>query len=100
MDEATVNQRVAFLVTCVGGLAAAARICEVSPDTINNWRKDGAKLPLMSVFQLCVKVGLTLDWVATGQVPTGIVLPTLPGTHRQSLTVAKKPNRFFGWLKW
>lgn len=62
------HERVALLVEDVGGQKRASEIASVSADTINNWRKEGAKLPIDGVLQLCMEAGVSLDWVATGHM--------------------------------
>lgn len=60
------HQRVAMLVEMVGGLGKAAQIAKVDPDTVNNWRKEGARVPLLGVLPLAVSANVSLDWVAVG----------------------------------
>lgn len=60
------HDRVAALVEMVGGLVEASKIAGVDRDTINNWRKKGARVPILGLLPLAVEAGVTLDWVATG----------------------------------
>lgn len=60
------HERMAWLIAAVGGQAAAARLAEVSPDTVNNLRKPGWKIPLNVALALCQEAGMSLDWLATG----------------------------------
>lgn len=60
------HERVALLVEAVGGMTKAAEIADVATDTVNKWRKEGAKLPLDGMLALAVAAGVSLDWVATG----------------------------------
>lgn len=62
------HERVSLLVEWVGGLARAAEIAQVTSSTINNWRKEGATLPVDGMLLLCQAAGLSLDWVATGHM--------------------------------
>lgn len=62
------HERVTLLVEAVGGLKRASEIAGVSADTINNWRKEGAKLPMDGMLQLSQAAGVSLDWVATGHM--------------------------------
>lgn len=55
-----------MLVEMVGGLVEAARIAKVDRDTINNWRKQGSRVPILGVLPLAIEAQVTLDWVATG----------------------------------
>lgn len=61
-----IHQRMAMLIDAAGGTGPAAEIAGVARDTINNWRKEGATLPLQKVLRLAEEVGVSLDWVATG----------------------------------
>lgn len=56
----------ALLIEMVGGQAKAARIARVDPDTINNWRKEGSRVPIQGVLPLAVEARVSLDWVAGG----------------------------------
>ena len=60
------HERVGQLVELVGGLQRAAEITAAHPDTVNKWRRPGAKLPLDGMLRLCEAAGRTLDWLATG----------------------------------
>jgi phage repressor protein C with HTH and peptisase S24 domain len=67
----------AQLIEMVGGTGDAAEIADVSRDTINNWRKEGAAVPLQKALLLAQAAGVSLDWVATGHqvrpdLPTGL----------------------------
>lgn len=62
------HERVALLIEAVGGQRRAAEIAEVNADTINNWRKPGARLPIDGLLPICVAAGVSLDWVATGHM--------------------------------
>lgn len=62
------HERVALLVEWVGGLKRAAKIADVSVDTINNWRKPSAALSIDGMLKLTRAAGLSLDWVATGHM--------------------------------
>lgn len=76
----SVNERVSLLVDLAGGLTAAARLAKVTSDTVNNWRKPGARLPLHGVLPLCVAAGVSLDWLATGHM----VRPDLQNSSERS----------------
>jgi len=60
------HDRVAMLVEMVGGLVEAAKIAKVDRDTINNWRKEGARVPILGLLPLAIAAQVTLDWIATG----------------------------------
>jgi hypothetical protein len=60
------HERMAWLILAVGGQGAAARIAEVSADTINNLRKPGWKISLNVALSLCQEARVSLDWLATG----------------------------------
>lgn len=60
------HERVAALVEMVGGLVEASKVAGVDRDTVNNWRKAGARVPILGLLPLAVRAGVTLDWVATG----------------------------------
>lgn len=62
----TQEERISMLVEAVGGLRRAAELAGVNPDTVNNWRKQGARVPLDGIYPLAVEAGVSLDWVKTG----------------------------------
>lgn len=73
------HERVALLVEAVGGQRRASEIAEVSPATVNNWRKEGAALSFDGILALCVAAGVSLDWVATGYMVRPDILVRHPG---------------------
>ena len=77
------HERVALLVECVGGLSRAARIAEASPATVNNWRKEGAALPIDGMLRLCQAAGLPLDWVASGHLVRPDLAPAPEGVPKE-----------------
>ncbi|MDB5586196.1 MAG: hypothetical protein JWP26_1166 [Devosia sp.] len=48
-----------MLVEMVGGLAKAAKLAKVSPDTVNNWRKEGARLPVDGILPIAIEAKVT-----------------------------------------
>ncbi len=60
------HQRVAMLVEMVGGLGRAAEVVGKDTETVNRWRKKGARVPIEGLLPLAVAGRVTLDWVATG----------------------------------
>lgn len=85
------HDRMAWLISAVGGQAAAAPIAEVSKDTVNNLRKPGWKVPLDAAINLCRAVGVSLDWLASGQ-QSRLDLP--PGAIQQ--IDEESGDEFFG----
>ena len=64
---ATVEQRIALLVSMVGGPVKAAAIIGKTRTHIDNMRKPDAPLRVEDVLALAKAAGVSLDWVATGQ---------------------------------
>ena len=75
LSGATQEERIAALVSAVGGPVRAAALLGKTRTHIDNMRKAGAPLRLEDVLTLAREAGVTLDWVATGQV----VRPDLRG---------------------
>ena len=65
----TQEERIAALVTAVGGPVRAAMLLGKTRTHIDNMRKAGAPLRLEDVQALARAAGVSLDWVATGQSP-------------------------------
>ena len=61
-----IHERVTALVEMAGGLVESSKLAGVDRDTVNNWRKAGARVPLLGLLPLAIRAGVTLDWVATG----------------------------------
>ncbi|WP_395815239.1 helix-turn-helix transcriptional regulator [Devosia sp.] len=64
--EMTQPQRIAALITAVGGPVKAAALLGKSRTTIDNMRKEGWPPSLDILLPLCQEAGVSLDWVATG----------------------------------
>lgn len=82
--EVSRHERIAMLVEMVGGQGPAAKLAQVSHDTVNNWRKPGSRVPLEGMLALAVAAGVSLDWIATGhQVRPDMADATVAivGTH-------------------
>ncbi|RYE09965.1 MAG: hypothetical protein EOP22_06850 [Hyphomicrobiales bacterium] len=62
----TLDERIAQLVTLVGGPVRAAAIIGKTRTHIDNMRKPNAPLRLDDALALAREAGVTLDWVATG----------------------------------
>jgi hypothetical protein len=60
------HERMAMLITMVGGPGKAGQLADSDPDTVANWRKEGARVPILKVLPLAQKAGVSMDWVATG----------------------------------
>ena len=67
-DAATLEQRIALLVGMVGGPVKAAAIIGKTRTHIDNMRKPDAPLRMEDVLALATAAGVSLDWVASGQV--------------------------------
>src|SRR3569623_1794706 len=67
LEGATQEERVAALVTAVGGPVRAASLIGKTRTHGDNMRKADAPLRLEDVVILAREAGVTLDWVATGQ---------------------------------
>lgn len=67
LEGATQEERIASLVTAVGGPVRAAALIGKTRTHVDNMRKAGAPLRLEDVLTLAREAGVTLDWVATGQ---------------------------------
>src|ERR1700712_3183694 len=63
----TQDERIAALVSAVGGPVRAAALLGKTRTHVDNMRKTGAPLRLEDVMVLAREAGVTLDWVATGQ---------------------------------
>lgn len=97
-----------MLVEAVGGLRRAAELAGVNPDTVNNWRKPGARLPLDGIYPLAVEAGVSLDWVKTGyqvrqDLAAGMVeaAPAADQVRLEALRPSDRLQDFFvgaGWL--
>ena len=66
LEGATQEERIAALVTAVGGPVRAAALIGKTRTHVDNMRKAGAPLRLEDVLVLAREAGVTLDWVATG----------------------------------
>ncbi|MCB1520664.1 MAG: LexA family transcriptional regulator [Hyphomicrobiaceae bacterium] len=64
--EHSLQDRIEWLVTEVGGPTNAARVAEVSRQTIDRWRSGDARLPFLEAYRLARRAGVSLDWLATG----------------------------------
>jgi hypothetical protein len=67
LEGETPEERIAALVTAVGGPVRAAALVGKTRTHVDNMRKAGAPLRLEDVLVLAREAGVTLDWVATGQ---------------------------------
>lgn len=67
LEGVTQEERIAALVTAVGGPVRAASLIGKTRTHVDNMRKAGAPLRLEDVLILAREAGVTLDWVATGQ---------------------------------
>jgi hypothetical protein len=63
--ELSLDERIAQLITMVGGRARAAKLVGRSTTTIDNWRS-GTPIPLLDALTLAREAQVSLDWVATG----------------------------------
>ena len=75
LEGKTQEERIAALVSAVGGPVRAAALLGKTRTHVDNMRKAGAPLRLEDVLVLARESGVTLDWVATGQA----VRPDLRG---------------------
>ena len=66
-DAQAVEQRIALLVSMVGGPVKAASIIGKTRTHIDNMRKPDAPLRMDDVLALAKQAGVSLDWVATGE---------------------------------
>ena len=66
-DAATPEQRIALLVSMVGGPVKAAAIIGKTRTHVDNMRKPDAPLRMEDVLALAKAAGVSLDWVASGQ---------------------------------
>jgi hypothetical protein len=64
--DMALHERIGALVAGVGGPVKAAAIIGKSRGTIDDWRREGTRVPLTELLPLCVENGVSLDWVATG----------------------------------
>lgn len=64
--DMTQAQRIAALISAVGGPVKAATLLGKSRTHIDNMRKPDAPLRLDDLLPLCREAGVSLDWVATG----------------------------------
>lgn len=64
--EVPQHERVAALITAVGGPVRAAALMTKTRQHIDNMRKPEARLSLEDLLPLCIEAGVSLDWVATG----------------------------------
>jgi hypothetical protein len=67
LEGKTQDERVAALVSAVGGPVRAAALIGKTRTHVDNMRKAGAPLRLEDVLVLAREAGVTLDWVATGE---------------------------------
>lgn len=75
LNGKTQDERIAALVSAVGGPVRAAALLGKTRTHIDNMRKAGAPLRLEDVTVLAREAGVTLDWVASGEA----VRPDLRG---------------------
>ena len=67
LEGDTQEERIASLVSAVGGPVRAASLIGKTRTHVDNMRKAGAPLRLEDVLILAREAGVTLDWIATGQ---------------------------------
>ena len=78
------EERIALLVSAVGGPVKAAAIVGKTRTHVDNMRKRGAPLRLDDVLALAIAAGVSLDWVVSGRIPR----PDLMGAHAGQLADA------------
>lgn len=74
--EQTIEQRIAHLITILGGQYQVARLTERSPGSVNNWRKNAQRMAMRDILVLAREAGVSLDWIATGYGSRPVAPPT------------------------
>jgi hypothetical protein len=99
--RAAQHERVAALVTAVGGPVKAAALVGKTRTHIDNMRKPDAPLRLEDLLPLCVEAGYSLDWVATGhQVRPDILSADMGMVQIEALGNGAAPLAFdAAWLR-
>lgn len=59
-------ERLAHLVSAVGGAEAAARIAGQSEETLSSWRQRHSRWDCWSIARLCRAADRTIDWLVHG----------------------------------
>lgn len=62
----TLIERLAQLVSFVGGVTRAAEIAGVSRQTVDNWRAGRTEVGMNEALRLATACSVSLDWIATG----------------------------------
>jgi DNA-binding transcriptional regulator YdaS (Cro superfamily) len=80
VNELSLEQRIAHVISLLGGQYNVARMLGRAPGSVNNWRKNAERMSMRDMLALAREAHVSLDWLATGydRRPD---LPPPPGTN-------------------